>query len=110
MIERRQYKRADLDVLVNNSLLTRAPICNVSENGICITTNTTFTKGDLLVLHFTLPCNTEIKAYGKVKWHEKDDNGECTNGLEFWHIEQEYRDKLAGFVKKWTTEKNLVPG
>jgi hypothetical protein len=97
-----QYKRGDLDVLVNNSLHTRAPISDVSEHGICITANTAFSKGDLLVLHFTLPCKTEIKAYGKVKWHQKDDNGECINGLEFWHIEEEYRDKLASFVRNKT--------
>ncbi|MBN2532867.1 MAG: PilZ domain-containing protein [Spirochaetales bacterium] len=110
MTDRRQYKRADIDVLVNNSLVTRAPISNVSENGICIAANTVFTRGDILFLHFTLPCNTEIKAYGKVKWHQQDDNGECINGLEFWHIEDEYREQLIRFVKSWTRQKDIVSG
>ena len=110
MMERRQYKRADLDILVNNSLVARTPVSNVSENGICITTDNAFSKGDILVLDFTLPDNTEIKAYGKVKWHQKNANGIFLNGLEFWHLEEEYRDKLSGFIRKWAKEKDFVLG
>ena len=73
MTERRQNKRADFDVLINKSLITRAPIKNVSEKGICVTTTTAFSKGDIVVLDFSLPNNAEINAYGKVKWHKKGD-------------------------------------
>ena len=102
MMERRQCKRAELDVMVNNSILTRASVSNVSENGICINTHNNFSKGNILVLDFTLPDNTEIKAYGKVKWHQENPDGTFLNGLEFWHLEQEFRDKLSGFVKIWS--------
>ena len=108
MIERRQSKRADFDVLVNNSVLTTAPIKNVSEQGICITTTTAFSKGDIVVLDFSLPNNITIKAYGKVKWHQETADGVILNGLEFWHIEQECRDKIANFVKQWTTDASFA--
>ena len=43
-----------------------------------------------------------LKAYGKVKWYQENPDGTFLNGLEFWHLEQEFREKLSGFVKIWS--------
>ena len=109
MTERRHNNRAEFNVLVNNTLLAKVPVGNVSEEGICFTTDKAFAKGDFLVLDFTLPGNIEIKAYGKVKWQQQEAEGVFLNGLEFWHIEDEYKEKLAAFVKKITSEKRHMP-
>ncbi|MBN2444263.1 MAG: PilZ domain-containing protein [Spirochaetales bacterium] len=100
MTERRQTDRTEFDVLVNKSLVSKAPIKNISEKGICITTTTALSIGDIVVLDFSLPNNNEIKAYGKIKWSKEASEGIFINGLEFWHLEQDCQDKIINFVKE----------
>jgi Tfp pilus assembly protein PilZ len=109
MMEQREFTRAVLNVTVNKSLLTSAPVSNVSESGMCINTDKFFSTGDMLVLDFTLPGNIEIKAFGKVRWHKQEPDGVHVNGLEFWHLEEEDRLKLRDFVKEWSKSGVRAP-
>ncbi|MBN1698754.1 MAG: PilZ domain-containing protein [Spirochaetales bacterium] len=98
MNERRVSPRAELTVIVNQSINARAPIKNISDNGICLLAETEFNRGDILSIVFNLPVRKEIRAYTKVIWSRKVESSLYENGLQFWYIDEEDRQFISHLV------------
>ncbi|MBN1698246.1 MAG: PilZ domain-containing protein [Spirochaetales bacterium] len=105
MRERRRFRRLELDVLVNFSEKARARAKNISLLGICIITNIPFHAGVYLNLLITLPDTTTIETLGRVIWQRKIKPDEYENGIEFYNINPNEKNKLDDFIRGYNAEK-----
>ena len=71
---------------------------DISESGIRIRTQNFFKIKDFLLLTFSLPQKSDIKAYAKVVWCKRVESGMYESGLEFWDIKNEDREIVRSFV------------
>ena len=114
-IEKRQFPRVDLDVVVRFRRLAtpeekeevagfqEAHTANLSQGGVQLQETSHLGQGDLLKLEIEVPDRNEaIKAYSEVMWikPQGSDEGQEYAGIKFRGLKDEDEDFLAGLVER----------
>lgn len=109
MVEKRDYRRAKLSTIVDYYSDIKAEAKNISESGICMTTQTSLSKGMPLILKFSLSNKGCINSIAKVvRCHTVTQNiFECA--LKFTSIsimdQQKIREYVYEQVKDYTDQR-----
>lgn len=107
MENRRKYLRyllvTDIEPYKKNKIeKTKAKTKNIAEGGICITTvDKPLNKGDIYVLSFTIPGQTDSLVFeGKAVWSRKyqsETTDMFDNGIEFINADKNLLKKIEDF-------------
>jgi len=105
MIENRRSPRVDLTVIIDcmdfiESVKIKAKSKNISQTGICITTQKSLPKGRHVDLLFNLPADIHIKAIAEVKWSYKIEANYYANGLAFSDIKEQDVKKIEKYIEE----------
>jgi Tfp pilus assembly protein PilZ len=98
MKEKRRSKRIQLDIYVNYSSQASAPVCDLSEHGLCIKTENKFEIGNYIVITFELGDSNKIRAIGKVVRIDDAEQEKKQYGIDFWYIEEKDRSNICGYL------------
>jgi len=90
--------RLPLDVEVNCGATGSAYSKNISTTGMAIISDYPMEMGKYIQLKFFLPGDqTPISAYGKVARSKLISDNFYENGLSFWEIDDQDKEKLIAF-------------
>lgn len=104
MAERRKYKRKELSVKISGvdyieSENIEGRSKDISQGGICITTNKPLQKDRYVNIMFYLPSDEKIKAVAEVRWSKKIKFNLYANGLMFLDIHKSDIKKIKNYIK-----------
>ena len=98
--ENRRHPRYSVDVVVNFADKAIAHTKDMSEGGICLICDKSFTEGEIIQLSFNIPGDeTSIAAFCKIMWSRKATEHLSETGLVFWDITEEGSSRIAEFLK-----------
>lgn len=98
--DKRKYPRLPLDVQVNYNENAFARSEDFSEGGICLIIGRSLEEGKILTLSFYLPQSEErLEVYGKVCWSKPETKTLHKNGIEFWNIDDDIKQKLKDYFE-----------
>ncbi len=113
MNDKRRFPRVEIHEAVRVAIIYSANSKNISEGGICITTDQPLDKGTELTLIFSLPGTGEegrIKTFGKVAWmkslqESRDGKPLYEIGFEFWDIDPRYVEIIREYIDRTGHER-----
>ncbi|MBN1698248.1 MAG: PilZ domain-containing protein [Spirochaetales bacterium] len=98
MKEKRRFERVSLDTYANYSSDKRAQVKNISQGGLCITTDHFISKGTLLFLVVSLSRKGMIQVIGESVWCRKKGEGVYENGISFFCLDDFNVRKLKEYI------------
>ncbi|MBN1696798.1 MAG: PilZ domain-containing protein [Spirochaetales bacterium] len=98
-VERRETSRVDVEIAVNYSYAEKALAKNISIKGLKIITSRMMAKGTVLFLALTLPDKELVKVIGEVRWSRNSGPNEFETGIEFFFMDNLYREKINHFIE-----------
>ncbi len=101
--DRRDSKRIILGIVVN-FISAEAKIKNISNTGMCITSNELLPESMTSEVMFFLPNNRYVKADGTILWREKVSEDTYDYGIEFTKIDKE----SLSHIKKFMLESDII--
>ena len=98
MMEKRNYPRYFLNVLVNYSDYYFAKTKDISLSGIRLVTNNELKVGRFISFEFTLPDREFVRVFGKVGWCSKNAPNDYDSGVEFRLLKDVSKTKIENFI------------
>jgi Tfp pilus assembly protein PilZ len=107
--DRRNNPRIEIDLYVNYSVPIKTGVKNYNTEGLCLITQQRFTKGNIILLIFTLHDNKKLCVYGKVIWSKTKKEGLFETGIRFWEMNKQDLHILLEYFHQQNVEQAKKP-